>query len=44
MITSKLDVVDVMLLMDIFPTKSDVVQADKCSCVEFSIASFSAFS
>jgi len=44
MITSKLDVVDVMLFMDIFPTEASFIQADKCGCVKFPIVSFSALS
>jgi len=43
-ITSKLDVVDVMLLIDIFPTEAYFIQIDKCGCVKFPIVSFSAFS
>ena len=44
MITSKLDVVDVMLFMDIFPTEASFIQVDKCGCVKFPIVSFSALS
>ena len=44
MITIKLDEVDVMLLMDIFPTADVFMQANKSGDVKFPIVSPSDFS
>ena len=43
MITSKLDVVDIMLLIDMFPTPAWSIQVDKGGCDKFPIALYSAF-
>jgi len=42
-ITRKLCGVDIMLLIDIFPTPAYVMQSDKSGDVRFPIVSFSAF-
>ena len=43
MITSKLCEVDVMLLIDMFPTPAVFIQKDKYGDAKFPIVSFSAF-